>query len=109
MQWLKTAIFTEALPSSIVIIYHHHHWLDSPVWALAFFGSFHQSSLSIAIFLQFFTPRALITWITPSSHLSLGLPIVLVPSGLVSNTSLTVLLFSIHICSTQINLLIFNV
>jgi hypothetical protein len=27
---------------------HHHHWLDSPVWALAFFRSFRQSSLSIA-------------------------------------------------------------
>jgi hypothetical protein len=28
--------------------HHHHHWLDSPVWALAFFRSFRQSSLSIA-------------------------------------------------------------
>jgi hypothetical protein len=29
-------------------VIHHHHWLDSPVWALAFFRSFRQSSLSIA-------------------------------------------------------------
>jgi hypothetical protein len=28
--------------------HHHHHWLDSSVWALAFFRSFRQSSLSIA-------------------------------------------------------------
>jgi hypothetical protein len=48
--------------------HHHHHWLDSPTWALR---SFCQLSFSIATFLQFFTPKVLISWITSSSHLSL--------------------------------------
>jgi hypothetical protein len=36
---------------------HHHHWLDSPVWALAFFKSFLHSSLFNAKFFQFFSPN----------------------------------------------------
>jgi hypothetical protein len=67
--------------------HHHHHWFDSPTWALAFLRSFCQLSFSIATFLQFFTPKVLISWITSSSHLSLGLPIFLIPVGSVSDTS----------------------
>jgi hypothetical protein len=87
---------------------HHDHWLDSPVWTLTFFRSFSQSSLFITTFLQFVIPGTLISWLTPSSHLSLGLPIFLVPSGLLLNTFLTVLLFSIHIiCPFQLTLVYF--
>jgi hypothetical protein len=54
------------------------------------------------------TPRVLISWITLSSHLSLGLPVFLVPSGLVTNTILTDLLLSVHvICPAQLNLFIY--
>jgi hypothetical protein len=84
--------------------YYYYYWLDSPVWTLAFFRSF-SCPLFTAAFHQFFVPRALVSRITSSSHLSLGLLIVLVPSGLVWNT-LTVLLFSICIiCPAKHNLI----
>jgi hypothetical protein len=50
--------------------HHYHHWLDSPTWAPAFLRNFCQLSFSIAKFLQFFTPKVLISCITSSSHLS---------------------------------------
>jgi hypothetical protein len=55
---------------------YHRHWHNSPVWAQAFFRSFYQLSL----FLQFFCPNFLASSITPSSHLSFGLPLCLFPS-----------------------------
>jgi hypothetical protein len=68
----------------VVVKYHHHqHWLDSPMWALAFLRSFCQLSFSIAKFLQFFTPK-----VRSPSHLSLGLPVVLIPIRWVFNTFL---------------------
>jgi hypothetical protein len=38
--------------------HHHHHWLDSPVWTVAFFRSFSQSSLFWATFPHFLALRA---------------------------------------------------
>jgi hypothetical protein len=78
-------------------IIHHHHWLNSPTWALAFLRSFCQLSFSIAMLSQFFTPKVLISWITSSSYLSLGLPVFLIPISLVLNTLLTVLLLSVRV------------
>jgi hypothetical protein len=47
------------------------------IWAQAFFRSFRQPSLLLAAFLQFFSPNFLASSITPSSHLSFGLPLCL--------------------------------
>jgi hypothetical protein len=50
LDWIYLAVDRvkwRALVNTVMNI-HHHHWLDSPVWALAFFRSFRQSSLSIA-------------------------------------------------------------
>jgi len=98
-----------------IFMHHHHHWLDNPWWALAFLTlilltwkirwapnnnskwqmgfnsafkglrSFAHSSLSRATFFQFLTSNILISWSTPSSHRSFGLPTLLTPSGLVFN------------------------
>jgi hypothetical protein len=51
--------------------------------ALDFLRNFCQLSFSIATFHQFFTPEVLISWITSSFHLSLGLPLFLISIGLV--------------------------
>jgi hypothetical protein len=92
-RWATTRFFTDSTHGLITIattalqpllqlvkitINHHHHWLDSPTWALVC-----KLSFSIAKFLQFFTAKVLICWITSSSHLSLGLPIFLIPISLV--------------------------
>ena len=60
--------------------HHHHHWHNSPFWAKAFFRSFCQLSLFLAAFIQFLSPNFLASSITPSSHLSFGLPLCLLPS-----------------------------
>ena len=70
---------------------HNHLLLDSPWWALAFLRSFAHSSLLRATFFQFLTPNILMSWSTPSSHRSFGLPALLTPSGLVLNIFLIVL------------------
>ena len=68
--------------------HHHHHWRNSPIWAQAFLRSFRQPSLFIAAFLQFFSPNFLASSITPSSHLSFGLPLCLFPSTTAARTLL---------------------
>jgi hypothetical protein len=83
-----------------------NYWVESSAWTLAFFRTFSQSSLSIATFLQLFAPRALPDILDhttlPSQSGSSNFPI---SSGLVSNTFLTVVLFSIRIiCSPQLNI-----
>jgi hypothetical protein len=69
--------------------HHHHHWRDSPLWALAFLRIVRHSSPFNATLLQFFTPKILMSCHTHSSHLNLGLPTFLAPSGLVLSTFLT--------------------
>jgi len=66
--------------------HHHHHWLDSPWWALAFLRSFVHSSLLRATLFQFLTSNILMSWSTPTSHHSFGLPTLLTPSGLALNS-----------------------
>jgi hypothetical protein len=55
--------------------HHRHHWLESPVWALAFFKSFLHSALFNAKFFQFLFPKSLISWSTLSPHLWVGMGI----------------------------------
>jgi hypothetical protein len=50
----------------------HHHWLDSPVWALAFYKTFLHTSLFNVKFFQFLSPKSLISWSTPPPNLNLG-------------------------------------
>jgi hypothetical protein len=76
--------------------HQHRHWLESSLWTLVFFRGFSQSSLFLATFLHFLSPRVLLSWITQFFRLSLGLAIFLVPSSLVSDT-FTALLFFIRI------------
>ena len=68
--------------------HHHHHWRNSPIWAQTFLRSFRQPSLLLAAFLQFFSPNFLASSITPSSHLSFGLPLCLFPSTTAARTLL---------------------
>ena len=85
---------------------HHHNWLDSPWWALAFLRSFVHSSLLRATLFQFLTSNILMSWSTPSSHRSFGLPTLLTPSGLALNIFLMVLsLFIRTRCPAHANLL----
>ena len=74
---------------SMVVYYHqHHHWHNSPFSAKAFFRTFCQLSLFLAAFLQFLSPNFLASSITPSSHLSFGLPLCLLPSTTATRTLL---------------------
>jgi hypothetical protein len=66
--------------------HHHHHWHNSPIWAQAFLRSFRQPSLFLAAFVQFLSPNVLASSITPSSHLSFGLPLCLFPSTTATKT-----------------------
>ena len=69
----------------------HHQWHDSPLWALAFLRSSCHSCLFSATLLQFLISNVLMTCRIESSHLILGLPTFLVPSGIVLNTFFIVL------------------
>ena len=87
--------------------YHHHHWHNGPFWAKAFFRSFCQLSLFLAAFLQFLSSNFLASSITPSSHLSFGLPLCLLPSTTAMRTLLIGLYSSIWItCPAHFNRLI---
>ena len=57
-------------------------WLYSPCRTLASFTTIFQSSLLCARILQFVTPILLKSSLTSSIHLNLGLPTLLLPSGL---------------------------
>ena len=85
--------------------HHHHHWHNSPFSAKAF-RSFCQLSLFLAPLLQFLSPNFLTSPITPSSHLSFGLPLCL-PSTTATRTLLAGLCSSIWItCPAHFNRLI---
>ena len=92
----------------LLINYHHHHyWHNSPFWAKAYFRSFCQLSLFLAAFLQFLSPNFLASSITPSSHLSFGLPLCLLPSTTATRTLLVALCSTIPItCPAHLNWLI---
>ena len=77
--------------------HHHHHWRNSPFWAKVFFRSFCQLSLFLEAFLQFLSPNFLASSITPSSHLSFGLLLSLLPSATATRTLLVRLCSSIRI------------
>jgi hypothetical protein len=72
--------------------HHHQHWHDSPVWALALLRTVLHLSLFDDTLLQVLMPKILMSYHTYSSHLNLGLPTFLFPSGFVLNTSLIILL-----------------
>ena len=87
--------------------HHHHHWHNSPFWAKAFLRSFCQLSLFLAAFFQFLSPSFLASSVTPSSHLSFGLPLCLLPSTTATSTRLVGLCSSIRItCPAHFNRLI---
>ena len=77
--------------------HHHHHWHNSPFSDKAIFRSFCQLSLFLTAFLQFLSPNFLASSITPSSHLSFGLPLCLLPSTTATRTLLVGLCSSIRI------------
>ena len=68
--------------------HHHHHWYNSPFWAQAFFRNFRQLSLFLTAFLQFLSHTFVASSIRPSSHLSFGLPLCLLPSTTATRTLL---------------------
>jgi hypothetical protein len=60
------------------------------LWALAFLRIARHSSPFNATLFQLFTPKILMSYHTHSSHLNLGLPTFLTPSGLVLSTFLII-------------------
>jgi len=67
---------------------HNSHWHNSPLWAKAFLRSFCHPSPFLAVLLQCLSPIFLASPVTPSSHLSLGLPFCLLPSTTAAETLL---------------------
>ena len=94
---VEGAVKGRIMSISDTVCHHHHHWHNSPFWAKAFFRSFCQLSLFLAPFLQFLFPNFLASSITPSSHLSFGLPLCLLPSTTATRTLLVGLCSSIRI------------
>jgi len=75
--------------SAVHLVYNNNnHWHDSPLWAKAFLRSFCHPSLFLAVLLQCLSPNFLASPVTPSSHLSLGLPFCLLPSTTAAKTLL---------------------
>ena len=66
----------------------NEQWHNSPLWAKAFLRSFCHPSLFLAALLQCLSPKFLASPVTPSSHLSLGLPFCLLPSTTAAKTLL---------------------
>jgi hypothetical protein len=78
------------------------------VWSLAFLKTARRSSLFDATLLQFLTHKILMSCHTHSSHLSLGLPTFLLPSGLVLKIVLIILFSLVRIkCPAHSNLFTF--
>ena len=83
-------------------------WLYSPCRTLATFTTIFQSSLLCARILQFVTPILLRSSLTSSVHLNLGLPTLLLPSGVFWHnlfTTLSSLILST--CPSPLNLFLF--
>jgi len=79
----------------------------NPCRVLADSRSLLQSSLSLALALQFLTPKFSASFVTPSIHLRFGLPVRLLPSGLSKVIFLHGRLSCIHItCPAHLSLLI---
>ena len=84
------------------------HRRYNPLWVLAFSVILLHSVLSLLSFLHPLIPNAWMSSSISSTHLFLGLPLILLPVGFHSNTLLGILFSSIHItCPNQANLLLF--
>ena len=83
-------------------------WRYNPLWVLAFSAIFFHSALSLLSFLHPLIPIVWISSSTSSTHLYLGLPLILLPNGFHSNMLLDILPPSIRItCPSQAILLLF--
>src|SRR5215469_2344387 len=84
-------------------------WRHNPLWVLSFSVILFHSVLSLLSFLH---PLIPIDWISSSkssTHLFLGLPLILFPVGFHSDTLFGTLFSSIHItCPSQAILLLFR-
>src|SRR5215470_3740719 len=83
-------------------------WRHNPLWVLAFSVILFHSVLSLLSFLH---PPIPIDWISSSlfsTHLFLGLPLILFPAGFHSNTLFGTLFSSIHITCPSQAVLIFT-
>jgi len=84
------------------------YWRYNPLWVLAFSVILLHSVLSLLSFLHPLIPNAWMSFSVSSTHLFLGLPLILLPFGFHSNTLLGILFSSIHItCPNQAILLLF--
>lgn len=75
-------LFSQKLKNNVYHHSHHHHWLDILVWALTLLRVDRHFSQFDATFFQFSIPEILMCCHTHYSHLNLGLPTFLLPSGL---------------------------
>src|SRR5215469_13972673 len=83
-------------------------WRYNPLWVLAFSVIFLHSVLSLLSFLHPLIPIVWISTSTSSIHLFLGLPLILLPIGLIPGILLGILIPSIRItCPSQAILLLF--
>ena len=65
---------------------HHNNWLNSPLWALAFFKRSNQAALIFAMDLQFLILIVLKWESKQSTHLFFDLPLGRCPKGTVLKT-----------------------
>ena len=72
-------------------------WFHDPLTALVSLITITHYSISAAFCLHYLTFVSYRSFSVSSSHLSLGLPLILLPSGLLSNILLTVLFISVHV------------
>ena len=93
-----------SLKSSSFLFY----WRYNPLWVLAFAVILLHSVLSLLSFLHPLIPNAWMSSSISSTHLFLGLPLILLPVGFNSYTLLGILFSSIRItCPNQAILLLF--
>ena len=85
------------------------YWRYNPLWVLAFSVILLHSVLCLLSFLHPLIPNAWISSSISSTHLFLGLPLILLPVGFHSNIILGILFSSIRItCPNQAVLLFMN-
>jgi len=93
-------------PNDVDIIFFY--WRYNPLWVLAFSVILLHSVLSLLSFLHPLIPNAWMSSSVSSTHLFLGLPLILLPVGFHSSILLGILYSSIRItCPNQAILLLF--
>ena len=96
------------IDGAVLMFFFFFYWRYNPLWVLAFSVILLHSVLSLLSFLHPLIPNVWISSSISSTHLFLGLPLILLPVGFHSNILLGILFSSIRIaCPNQAILLLF--